>query len=148
MNDFPLEMKIPLGFILLYRSFSEMFEMTIAIFSWIMIQSKLKRKECVCLRCLALVKAAEVVFCVLCGGQAWYREFLFPAFQEQVCWGFLQCAIGGSDERLLRCSTLPLIKNTCPVICSSTAFCTTRLLLYPNPTDINCERSKLILPSV
>lgn len=57
------------------------------------------------------MKAAEVVFCVLCGGEVWCRELLFPAFQEQVCWGFLQWGIGASGERLLRCSTLPLTKN-------------------------------------
>lgn len=34
------------------------------------------------------------------------------------------CGIGGSDERLLRCSTLPLTKNTCQVTCSTTALWT------------------------
>lgn len=59
------------------------------------------------------------------GGEVWCRDFLFPAFQEQVCWGFLQCGIGGADERLLRCSTLPLTKTTCQVTCSTTALWTT-----------------------
>lgn len=59
------------------------------------------------------------------GSEVWCRDFLFPAFQEQVCWAFLQCGIGGADERLLRCSTLPLTKTTCQVTCSTTALWTT-----------------------
>lgn len=81
---------------------------------------------------------------VLCAGEVWYREFLFPAFQEQVCWGLLQCGIGGSDERLLRCSTLPLIKNTCQVICSTAAFwtiskdyCSTQILQTLTVRDLS-----------
>lgn len=80
-----------------------------------------------------------------CGGEVWCRDFLFPAFQ-----GFLQCGIGGSDERLLRCSTLPLTKNTLSGHLLYNCFMDNQqgLLLYPNPADLNCERSQLILPSV
>lgn len=86
---------------------------------------------------------------VLCGGEVWCRALLFPAFRSRSGWGNLQSGLGDQMRDSSGTVLCPRPKTSIGHLLYNCFMVSQQgLLLYPNPTDLNWERSQLILPAL